>query len=155
MFVVFSSICFAQVSRWKRRAEELENLQRVASSPERSAFDGSSSETEPSRCTESVEPLASPTLEGGPPLAAEASTAIIFEQEKAEHEKVLGNGQEAEIHSLRQELSEAKKLLVIKGEEVAAAVLEARQQAAMRAAAESCVEGLQASEEERKVWGQD
>ncbi|CBJ32564.1 FkbM family methyltransferase [Ectocarpus siliculosus] len=132
-----------QVSRWKRRAEELENLQRVASSPERSAFDGSSSETEPSRCTESVEPLPSPTMEGGPPLAAEAIPTTVFQEEKEEHEKVLGDGHEAEIHSLRQELSEAKKSLVMKGEEVAAAVLEARQQAAMRAAAESCVEGLQ------------
>ncbi|CAM9111795.1 unnamed protein product [Ectocarpus sp. 12 AP-2014] len=132
-----------QVSRLKRRTEELENLQRVASSPERSAFDGSSSATEPCRCTESVEPLPSPTMEGGLPLAAEASPTTVFQEEEEEHKKVLGDGQEAEIHSLRQELSEAKKSLVMKGEEVSAAVLEARQQAAMRAAAESCVEGLQ------------
>lgn len=150
-FFLFSSICFAQVSRWKRRAEELENLERVASSPERSAFDGSSPETEPSRCTHPVEPLPSPTMEAGPPLAAEASKTAIPQEEKKEHEKVLGDGQEAEMHSLRQQLSAAKKTLVIKGEEVAAAVLEAREQAAKRAAAESCVESLQASEEDRRV----
>ncbi|CAN0558748.1 unnamed protein product, partial [Ectocarpus sp. 12 AP-2014] len=90
-------------------------------------------------------------MEGGLPLAAEASPTTVFQEEEEEHKKVLGDGQEAEIHSLRQELSEAKKSLVMKGEEVSAAVLEARQQAAMRAAAESCVEGLQASEEERRA----
>ncbi|CAM9470440.1 unnamed protein product [Ectocarpus fasciculatus] len=89
-------------------------------------------------------------MEAGPPLAAEASKTAIPPEEKKEHEKVLGDGQEAEMHSLRQELSAAKKTLVIKGEEVAAAVLEAREQAAKRAAAESCVESLQASEEDRR-----
>lgn len=141
------SILLVQVSRWKRRAEELENLQQVVSSPERSAFDSSNSETETSQCTDSIEPLRSPRVEGGAPLGTLDPVPAPFRKQKEEQEEVEGGGDEAARNALRQELSEVKENLALMAEEVATAVLAAREQAVKRVAAESRVGSLQVREE--------
>lgn len=142
------------MSRWKSRAEELENLQRVASSPERSAFDSSNSETEASQCTNPIEPLLSPRVEEGAPLATLDPVPAPSQKLKA-GPKELEGGDQAANDVLRQELSEAQEKMAMMEEEVAAAVLAAREQAVKRVAAESRVGSLQVREglEWWQRWG--
>lgn len=136
----WASVHFAwiQLSRWKRRAEQLEILQRAVSSPERSAFDSSNSETEANECTNPAEPLLSHRMEDGAPLGPLDPVPVPFRKQKD-----VEGGQEAVKNTLQQELSEAKENLAMMQEELAAAVLTAREQAVKRVAAESRVGSLQ------------
>lgn len=147
----FLDLCpflLVQVSRWKRRAEELESLQRVVSSPEGSAFSSSNSETGTSHCTESVEPSVSPRA-SGPRLAAPDPATTPAREQKEERYELEEARHEAVTSSLRQELSEAKETLAMMEEEVATAVLAAREQVAGRVAAETRVKSLQVRKETR------
>lgn len=129
----FMFVSFVQVSRWKRRAEEPEGLQRVVSSPEGFAFDSSTSETEPS---------VSPGTSGLPFAALDPVTTPERNQQEERHE--LEEAQrEAVTTSLREELSEVKETLAMMEEELATAVLAAREHGVQRAAAESRVKSLQ------------
>lgn len=136
------------MSRWKCRAEELEAFQRVASSPEGFAFDSSTSETEASHGTESVEPPVSPRVSGLPFAAFDPVTTRTRKQREERHE-VEEARHEAATNSLRQELSEAKETLAMMEEELATAVLAAREQGVERAAAESRVKSLEVRKETR------
>lgn len=144
-------ISLVQVSRWKSRTEELENLQRMASSPERSAFDGSNSEMEASQSTNPIEPLLSPRVEDGAPLGTLDPVPAPHQQQKEEPKELERD--KAATNALRQELSEAKENLAMMEEEVAAAVLAAREQAVKRVAAESRVGSLQVREAEALSGG--
>lgn len=146
MFVGCLFVFFVQLSRWKRRAEELEGLQRVVSSPEGFAFDSSNSETEASRCTESMDPSVSPGASDLPLAALDPATTPKRKQTEERHE-LEEAGREAATSSLQQELSEAKETLAMMEEEVATAVLAAREQGVKRAAAESRVKSLQVRKE--------
>lgn len=131
------------MSRWKRRAEELEGLQRVVSSPEGFAFSSSNSETEASHCTESVEPSVSPRAWRLPLAALDLATTTPQRKQQDERRVVEEAGRDAVSSSLRQELSEAKETLAMMEEELTTAVLALREQGAERAAAESRVKSLQ------------
>jgi len=140
MCLVFVS--WAQVSRWKHRAEELEKLQRVASSPERSAFYSSStSETEASHCSKSLD---SHWMESGALPPSNDQGKSPKRNQEGETQSELDEGGDAVARSdLQEELSEAKETLGMMEEEVATAVAAAREQAVKRIAAESRVKSLQ------------
>eukprot|EP00752_Nemacystus_decipiens_P013478 g11937.t1 len=132
-----------QVSRWKCRAEELEDLQRVASSPGGFAFGSSNSETEASQCTESNEPSASPKASGLKPAALHPVMKTPERRNQQERRDVEEAGRDVETNSLRQELSAAQETLAMMEEELATVVLVAREQGVQRAAAEGRVKSLQ------------
>ncbi|CAM9692981.1 unnamed protein product, partial [Hapterophycus canaliculatus] len=127
------------VSRWKRRAEELENLQRVVSSPEPSAFDSSISETEPSSCTEPAETVGPSSPVG----STSAKQSVSPPQTRKEQDALVKGGRGFSACALRQQLCEAKETLAMMAEELAAAALAVHEHAAKRAAAEDRVKNLQ------------
>lgn len=119
----------------------------MVSSPEGFAFSSTNSETEASHCTESGEPSVSPGA-SAPPLAALDPVTTTPERKRQEERcEVEEAGREAVTSSLRQELSEAKETLAMMEEELATAVLAAREQGVERAAAESRVKSLQVRKE--------
>lgn len=136
----------AQVSRWKRRAEELEQIQRVSSPEGPASFD--TSERDASFGGGYVEPP-SPIVErlrGTASLsAAPPAVSLLGNQE------VAVEGLQASNEALREELSEAKESLLMAGEEVAAAVLAARGQAVKVDAAEARVKNLEVRIENKCV----
>ncbi|CAM9167287.1 unnamed protein product [Scytosiphon promiscuus] len=124
------------VSRWKRRAEELENLQRVLSSPEPSAFDSSTSETNPNSCTGEADTFGTSSLGGNVPLTpVEQSTSPA--QNDEDHDASVS------VSMLRQQLCESRETLAMAAEELTAAELAVQDQTVKRIAAENRVKNLQ------------
>lgn len=138
------------MSRWKRRAEELESLQRVVSSPG-SAFDSSTSETDPSVRTDPAETLDPSTPGGMTPLAL-AEQSASPPQDKKDGGRWVEGEREGSASALRQELCEAKETVAMMAEELAAAALAVHEEAAKRVAAEDRVESLQVSREGDAEW---
>lgn len=116
------------------------------SSPEPSAFDSSTSETEPSSC---ADPAATvhPSRPGGNTPLAPTEQSIFPSQNRQEQETSVGEGRDVSASVPRQQLCEAKETLAMMAEELAAAELAAHEQAAKRVAAEDRVNDLQVSQE--------
>lgn len=138
----------AQISRWKNRAEELENL-RWVSSPEGPVSFDSNSDTEGSHGRRSAEyfPLDDPEQMElvGAPSAAEGVAMPSRDQEEGQKE-IRAESLNLESKALKQKLSEAKEALSMAEEEAATALTAAREETQKRNAAEGRVKGLEVSQ---------
>lgn len=132
------------MSRWKRRAEELERLQRV-SSPDGTATFGSVSDTEASTPAASAG-RASPGADRGAsevqpldPAAEEVAASVTNQEDDRAAKEIL----DAKFKSIQLEVLETREALSMAGEEAMTAVTALRDETRKRIEAQAREESLQ------------